>query len=185
MARSSRIRFQVLGMLAIAVTLSTCPEASLASSLYMNRVVPYRNPQSIPEKIRSECQIDQKFSAILKKEMGHLFDEIILVDDPLLRETGLALVVTIEDMHVPGGGGYGAGKRINIKATLYEDRKKLANYYHVESSRGGALKYFRGGCSVLEYVAREHGDELGDWLDKKLQIKARRRGERQQAPGQQ
>jgi hypothetical protein len=166
---------RVLTILLTMAASGALPAPTQAASLSINRVVPYRNPQSIPAKIRDECQIDLKFSEILKKEMSHLFDEIFLVDDPLTTESDLALVVLIEDMHVPGGGGFGAGKSINIKATLYKDRKMLANYYHSESSRGGALKYFRGGCSILEYIAGEHGEELGDWLDKKLQIKAKRK----------
>jgi len=152
--------------------LAFSPAPVCAAELYMNRIAPYRDPGSISEKVRNECRMDEKLPAILKAEMDSLFSRIHLVDEPLPRDSGTSLQVILDDLQAPGGAGYGPAKSIRIRAVLYEGRSEIARYQRTETSRGGALKYFRSGCGILERIAGEHGEELGDWIDRKLKLRA-------------
>ena len=124
----------------------------------MLQETPVSPAADIPADVRKECDGlgDELPRAIMRAN-----PRVTMVNTPheLTGKTGRYLPVEITQVKAHGGGALTGPKRMNVRGSLIENGKEIADF---EAERGAMAA--AGTCSTLQKTEKELGADIGQWL---------------------
>lgn len=148
-----------------AVALAVVSQAALAdSAVTLKKPVTFNEDADIPKSILEECNLGDELGAAItasSKENGIV---VTSSSDEAAAAHGRALELEIYEAVADGNAFMGHHKSMGVKGKLFEDGQQIGNFKDRRISMGGALGQFKGSCSVLVRIAKEMGDDIGEWL---------------------
>lgn len=78
----------------------------------------------------------------------------------MLGRTGKYLFIEITKVGARGGGALTGPKRMNVRGSLVENGKEIADFDASRSTMGAA-----GTCSTLQKTEKDLGADIGQWLE--------------------
>ena len=154
---SSRVAL-VAASLVLLLTVGPAP-ADEAGNVKVLRVVPIAEKASVPEKVRSECGLQDKVPAFLSS----FASDVELVDSELGTQ-GRILELHIGDVHAPGGGAFSGPKWMTVTGVLREDGRKVGSFTAKRFSGGGMFGAYKGTCAIVARCAKAIGKDIAGWL---------------------
>ena len=153
----------VLGVGSALAALLFAPVIRPASAAADARVrvlqeTPLSPAADVPADVRKECNGlgDELPRAIMRAN-----PRVTMVRTPheLMEKTGRYLHVEITNVKAHGGGALTGPKRMNVRGSLVENGKEIADFEAERKAMAAA-----GNCSTLQKTEKELGADIGQWL---------------------
>jgi hypothetical protein len=128
-------------------------------SVKVLRVVPIAEKARVPQKVRSECGLQDKVPAFLSNYARNV--ELV---DRELGTRGRILELHIGDVHAPGGGAFSGPKWMTVTGVLRENGREVGSFTAKRFSGGGMFGAYKGTCAIVERCARAIGKDIAGWL---------------------
>jgi len=123
--------------------------------------VGYAPEAGIPDKIKSECKIDELFETrvgeALRKNGG---GTTTTVDAPAGTQVMRVQVTYVLGV---GGGGWTGPKNVSLQADLLEGGKVRRSSKFSRSTTGGVFGGFMGTCSMIQRCVTTLAKDLQEW----------------------
>ena len=144
------------GRLAAALLLAGA--AALASpaaaEIRMDDHVRFAESSGVSDSVRQECGLQ----TLLPELVEAAGPDVVRVSG--VPREGRVLVLSIREVHAPGGGPFSGPKWMVVEAELHEQGKLVATARAKRMTTGP----FGGTCAHLQKVARAIAVDLGAWL---------------------
>ncbi len=133
--------------------------ADETGSVKVLRVTPISEDARVPQKVRSECGLQDKVPAYLSN-----FARNVELVDSKLGTQGRILELFIGDVHAPGGGAFSGPKWMTVTGVLREDGREVGSFTAKRFSGGGAFGAYKGTCAIVRRCAKAIGKDIAGWL---------------------
>ena len=153
------------------VALSCClPIAASADRVAINLQRNASYDPALPyQKAFTECELATSIPNYVAKVSGERVGAVVMVDDASQVGRGLALAVRVAELDAPSGGGWSGSKGLTLEAQLYRDGTLIETFRSSHRARGPSVGWFRRStCSLLDRNAQVLGDQLAEWVKRKL-----------------
>ena len=148
-----------------AMALVLASQAALADgTVTLKNPVTFNEDADIPKSILEECNLGDELSAAITASSKENGITVATSGDATATIHGRALELEIYEAVADGNAFMGHHKSMGVKGKLFEDGQQIGNFKDRRISMGGALGQFKGSCSVLVRIAKEMGDDIGEWL---------------------
>ncbi|MFA9438970.1 hypothetical protein ACDA63_04955 [Uliginosibacterium sp. sgz301328] len=137
--------------------------AQAADVVSMPRTAAYSDIERIALNVRSECSLPEYQAKAIQQAFAAADIEVAAIDGVQVPAKGAYLVPLIDDAYSGGNAFIGHRKMVRLKAVLYIDGQKAANFSGMRDSMGGAFGGFKGSCEVLERCADTLSKDLLKW----------------------
>ena len=135
----------------LAVLLSLALAAPGLAATQIAKKIDYHPSSGVTGRVKSECALSTKIPEILAASIP----DVEAVDKP----RGRRLLLTIRDVHAPGGGMFSGPKWVTLHGTLKNGGKTLGNFVAKRNAlRGG------GTCNMLNHSVTGSADDIAAWL---------------------
>jgi hypothetical protein len=133
--------------------------ADETGSVKVLRVVPIAESARVPQKVRSECGVQDKVPVFLSNYARN----VELVDGELGTQ-GRILELHIGDVHAPGGGAFSGPKWMTVTGVLRENGREVGSFTAKRFSGGGMFGAYKGTCAIVARCAKAIGKDIAGWL---------------------
>ncbi len=154
----------ILWMLALIFLVVVPFYAGANGTLNLQKTAAFDKSLSVPDAIRTGCQLDSKLIDFIESSASADFEKIALVEDVSPNAAGRTLAVTITGLSGAGGGAWSGPKHLSIAGTLWKDGKVVGTFTAHRVTGGGMWGAYRGTCSLLGRCARALGKDVAGWL---------------------
>ena len=138
--------------------------AANATSVHMQRPIPYSEDGDIDDNIKQECKINEQLADFVQQDAKRQGVDVQFTNGPLDTTTGRVLELRITNAISMGNAWIGHQKAASAVGTLYENGAKVASFKAGRHSMGGAFAGYKGSCSVLGRTVEAMGEDIGNWL---------------------
>ena len=138
--------------------------AANATSVQMQRPIPYSEDGDIADNIKQECKINEQLADFVQQDAKRQGVDVQFSNGPLDTTTGRVLELRITNAISMGNAWIGHQKAASAVGTLYENGAKVASFKARRHSMGGAFAGYKGSCSVLGRTVEAMGEDIGTWL---------------------
>lgn len=152
----TRSRFTRLAALTFALVL---PAVALAGGkLNLQKTAPFIKDLSVPEAVRSECDLPHEIPNYVRAYAKKDFD-VELVESVGPHSRGQGIAMTIVGLEAKPGGPWTGHKSITVEGTLWENGRVAGTFRAIRETRGSYAT-----CASLRYDARSLGKDIAKWL---------------------
>jgi hypothetical protein len=138
--------------------------AANATSVQMQRPIPYSEDGDIADNIKQECKINEQLADFVQQDAKRQGVDVQFSNGPLDTTTGRVLELRITNAISMGNAWIGHQKAASAMGALYENGAKVASFKARRHSMGGAFAGYKGSCSVLGRTVEAMGEDIGTWL---------------------
>jgi hypothetical protein len=151
----------VVGSTMLAMLVSPFVRAAAAAEgrIRVLQETPVSPAADIPADVRKECNMlgDDLPKAIVRASRRV---ELVPSAAQLADKTGKYLSIEITKVGAHGGGALTGPKRMNVRGSLVENGKEIADFEATRSVMGAG-----GTCSTLQKTEKDLGADIGQWLE--------------------
>ena len=130
--------------------------------------ISYAPEASIPDKIKTECKIDDLFAMsigeALRKNGGGTTTSIEAPAGTQVMKVKVTYVLGV------GGGGWTGPKLVSLQADMLEDGKVRRSEKFQRTTKGGVLGPFMGTCGLIQRCVTALAKDLREWSEVDIDV---------------
>jgi hypothetical protein len=143
---------------------ATTSSNAIAEEILLNAKTPFAEHAQVREAVRSDCQLETKLPAFIKKFADSNDIQVALQTEPFDTNKGKVLLLEITNVYAQGGGAWSGSKAMSIAGKLYDNGNMIGDFTAMRYSGGGFFGGFKGTCSIIGRCSKTLGKDVANWL---------------------
>jgi hypothetical protein len=145
---------------AVLMTGASMMSSAMAAEILLDRLIAYA-PDSAPEAVRRECQLQTLIPERIREESDGL---VAFSGSRGHDAAGTVLEAWIVHVNAQPGGKYSGHKSVTVAGELKRNGTVIGSFT-TRRERGSAVAW-RGTCSILRVAAEDAAKDVARWLRK-------------------